>query len=832
MAEATNKSRPAARKRGGRARGQMAGGMLASLSAASAQPKPPASSSLMNLHQGEEHSNNVEQSARKIPNKATAAQRRVPLKEETINKRVVERQEEVKLKYLMNAATENSLVAPAATPSAPALATTPRNNNPDVMSPSSDLSSVADDTLTPPPLTSVKMTNHQLLETTLLSPISFVGLSLSSPSPARMEDATIDYKFEGHDDDEGEENYVQSKYDSSQDDATMSNESSNTTTNKSQEESSNSSSSSITNEEIAANPRSVITRKIAKDFRGKTYVGTIVGYDDSDKPAFWQVEYMDGDEEDFSYAELMSGMDYFEELERDGKIPSMDDSDVNTSNEQSFCDDDDDDDIDEEDADDDEEETDDDEDYSIEQESDSEDELEIDEGVDSEKKDGKFRGKKSTKLTTKDQLKSDTDSRDQQPDVHSEEDSLDECRVDLSAQLDDDDEFEDEVIESSPDDVTDTSDETKDSDPVAVEVQSEDGVTFEDDDFEDEVVVDYEVTESSSETDASVEIKESNSMKVDVQPEDEVTDSASIKIQPKDVIDEANGDENIEEATASEEANVDKGSVEDDSTQQEEPRNIAFVEETTIEPHEPTTLELFAVVDRIFLEVDTDTVTVKDVKNSVAVHFGLQKISKEMKLAIKNRLIDLIQGNVHPTGDREEKVPTEDDSVVDDYDGDDQEESVAAEAESSYEYQNDDGNDEESSIASAEVRSPSCSEALEASVSSCDGSHATKSVNTNASAPCENVSDRLAMSGSLFQNLSPEFSVHSRTDDNGAEVNDFMHVNTVSSPVIAAKARSRSVVVKGKWSLGPEIGVGSFGRVHTGLNAVNGSKYDSEYKLI
>jgi hypothetical protein len=822
MAEATNdKSRPAARKRGGRARGQMAGGMLASLSASSAKPKSTSlhahtSSSLMNLNQGEEHLN----SAGKIRNKAPAAQRRIPLKEETMNSRVVERKEvtlkaqtssprpRIEQQNKVSTANEHYLKAHAASPSTPAI-TTPRNNNFDVKSPSSDISSVADETLTPPPLTSVKLKNQ--LETTLLSPLSFAGLSLSSsPSPAKMED-----------EDEREESHVQSK-DGSDEDAAMSDESSNTT-NKSREESSIST-NSITNEDIAANPRSVIARKIAKDFHGKAYVGTIVGYDDSEKPAFWQVTYMDGDEEDFSYAELMSGMDYFEELERDGKIPSMDDCDVDTSNEQSCCGDDDD-------ADDDnEQESDDDEDYTIEQESDSEDELEIDEDVDSEKQNGKSRGKKNTKKagwkpTTKDQLKSVTDS-----DMHSEENSLDECRVDLSAQLDDD-EIEEQVIESSLDD--DTSDETKDSDPVAVEVHSEDGVTFEDDDFEDEVLADFEVTESSDE---SVEIKQSNSYEVKVQTDDEVTGSAPIKMQPKDAIEEANADECfLEEATvkpkerkiAYEGANADKCSVEEDTTKKNGRVNAASVEVTTIEPNSPATLELFAVVDRIFLESDTDTVTVKDVKNSVAVHFGLHKISKETKQAIKNRLINLIQGNVHPTDNVEEEVPTEDDDV-DDRDG--QEEALSSEAESSGENDDDVQYDNESSN-SADVRSLSCSEALEASVSSCDSSLANKSVQSNASFSCENGSDRLAMSGSLFQNLSPEFSVHSTRDDNGTEVNDFMNVKSVSSPVIAAKSRSRSVVIKGKWSLGPEIGIGSFGRVHTGLNAVNGSKYESEYKL-
>jgi len=36
--------------------------------------------------------------------------------------------------------------------------------------------------------------------------------------------------------------------------------------------------------------------------------------------------------------------------------------------------------------------------------------------------------------------------------------------------------------------------------------------------------------------------------------------------------------------------------------------------------------------------------------------------------------------------------------------------------------------------------------------------------------------------------------------------------------------KSRNLIEKGKWSLGSQIGVGSFGRVYTGLNAINGSE--------
>jgi hypothetical protein len=243
----------------------MAGGMLASLAETSAKPKPAASqhsaahagtsSSLMNL---DKHQSNVDQTRVNL-NKAPAGQKRVPLKDAAINNKM--ERHDVQLKARIPSLRRNgngnehqiklntSAIAPAAKPSAPPAATTdeivstPRNNNPDnVMSPSSNLSSVADDdALTPPPLNSVKMKNNQL-EITLLSPISFDGLSLSTPSSsAKLKVKDVDSKVldrEHDNDDDEEDSYVQSKNDSieesleqftsssNKDESTMSNESS------------------------------------------------------------------------------------------------------------------------------------------------------------------------------------------------------------------------------------------------------------------------------------------------------------------------------------------------------------------------------------------------------------------------------------------------------------------------------------------------------------------------------------------------------------------------------------------------------------------------------
>jgi len=84
----------------------------------------------------------------------------------------------------------------------------------------------------------------------------------------------------------------------------------------------------------------------------------------------------------------------------------------------------------------------------------------------------------------------------------------------------------------------------------------------------------------------------------------------------------------------------------------------------------------------------------------------------------------------------------------------------------------------------------------------------------------DNDEDSLAMSDTLFQNLSPEKTPsktplsgrRSRTEDSLSMSNSFGN-----------STKTRNVVEKGKWSLGSEIGVGSFGRVYMGMNAVNGS---------
>ena len=66
----------------------------------------------------------------------------------------------------------------------------------------------------------------------------------------------------------------------------------------------------------------------------------------------------------------------------------------------------------------------------------------------------------------------------------------------------------------------------------------------------------------------------------------------------------------------------------------------------------PDTRALMDVVDRLFHVANKDTVTIKDVMRSVASHFDIPKVTKEMKLLIRGRLTDLMQGETR--GENEE----------------------------------------------------------------------------------------------------------------------------------------------------------------------------------
>lgn len=60
-------------------------------------------------------------------------------------------------------------------------------------------------------------------------------------------------------------------------------------------------------------PTHFISRRIAKDFDGEIYFGTIKEYDNSDTPAFWRVFYDDGDQEDYERKDLIKGLKLYAE---------------------------------------------------------------------------------------------------------------------------------------------------------------------------------------------------------------------------------------------------------------------------------------------------------------------------------------------------------------------------------------------------------------------------------------------------------------------------------------------------------------------------------------
>lgn len=81
----------------------------------------------------------------------------------------------------------------------------------------------------------------------------------------------------------------------------------------------------------------------------------------------------------------------------------------------------------------------------------------------------------------------------------------------------------------------------------------------------------------------------------------------------------------------------------------------------------------------------------------------------------------------------------------------------------------------------------------------------------------------------LFQNLSPDVSVKSRSVPSTHRVSDnSANAMSLSDP-FKDSSKSWGVVEKGKWSLGSQIGAGSFGRVYTGMNAMNGSELQTPW---
>lgn len=73
----------------------------------------------------------------------------------------------------------------------------------------------------------------------------------------------------------------------------------------------------------------------------------------------------------------------------------------------------------------------------------------------------------------------------------------------------------------------------------------------------------------------------------------------------------------------------------------------------------PTKIELYTVVDSIFQSADRDTMTVKQVNKSVAAHFNMAKVTKNMKGLIKERLTGLVSGEIVVGAEKKIKAKNE-----------------------------------------------------------------------------------------------------------------------------------------------------------------------------
>ena len=280
----------------------------------------------------------------------------------------------------------------------------------------------------------------------------------------------------------------------------------------------------------------------------------------------------------------------------------------------------------------------------------------------------------------------------------------------------------------------------------------------------------------------------------------------------------------------------------------------------TSSPVESSTSEMFDIVDRLFYEANKDTVTVKDIIQSVANHFNLTKVEKRTKKLIKSRLTDLIQGNVEselrgkdlsfpePSNFENTGADKGDDDEVDVVRCEEAEEMMQLTADEDVFH--DDTCDEDRDKQDVSVENAKCMlrPLLESNTSWDDGQEMPsltvaedssqhkedqQSVSSefkplSAAISCTspksaasvggNANDDSMMSETLFQNLSPDFSVKSKTPH--GNVNDMMSMSNSFGDSI----KSRNLIERGKWSLGSEIGAGSFGRVYMGLNAINGSE--------
>lgn len=297
---------------------------------------------------------------------------------------------------------------------------------------------------------------------------------------------------------------------------------------------------------------------------------------------------------------------------------------------------------------------------------------------------------------------------------------------------------------------------------------------------------------------------------------------------------------------------------------------------------EPSDSDVIALVDQLFKATHGDTVYFSDILGSVASHFGISKVKKETKTLIRTRFVELMDTDesteavVVATAEQQsenevEKSASEDgaakelmadqeprqatvvdiinissteNAVASDQENDNESNISFGEVDTSFDVDCDDHvnehrahaasptdsnrldepnatisrshNQESVGVISNAVQTPQisksmkCPESLIASVDSRDKSLAGENLKCNDSfMSCETT---------LFKNLSPECM--KTTNDS---VDKLMSSLSISDS-LSSMSESRRVE-KGQWSLGKEIGSGSFGVVHVGMNAIDGSKY-------
>jgi hypothetical protein len=287
-------------------------------------------------------------------------------------------------------------------------------------------------------------------------------------------------------------------------------------------------------------------------------------------------------------------------------------------------------------------------------------------------------------------------------------------------------------------------------------------------------------------------------------------------------------------------------------------------------PTDPTDSEVIASVDELFEATDGDTVYFSDIVGSVASHFGLSQVKKPIKRLIRDRFAQLMEAN-------ESSAEQLEDKALEDPDGceanqapalEHLEEELSLAKETNETSNGSTPNVKEGSTTPAySLESPKSDHGEECDSfggvdSSFDGDFGNE--NDHGMSPALNNEIRdsttdtidhtpnrdkhmkspgslifsadtrdkslagehfkcndsfMSCETTLFKNLSPEC-----LKSNSSEPIDHFMGSLSLTESLSSMSESRRIE-KGKWSLGNEIGSGSFGVVHVGMNAVDGSKY-------